>query len=272
MERKPFAKSNFLILGTAKDVASTIVSEVERLTELFSNSASVTWLIIESDSSDDTLVRLHELEKYPNFFWHSLGKLAIDHPRRTERLALCRNFYLSLIESSHEYSNIDYVVVSDLDGVNSGLTLSGIQSCWELDDNWDACFANQHAPYYDVWALRHDQLCAGDCWEDYRTLVSGGLKSQDAMFAAVWSRMVEIDPSEKAIEVDSAFGGFGIYKRDIVRFGRYVGVNQEGFEVCEHVAYHLGLRARGAKLFINPRLINGGWNEHSDRLKSYLGL
>ena len=77
--------------------------------------------------------------------------------------------------------------------------------------------------------------------------------------------MIEIPENSEWIEVDSAFGGLAIYKRDAI-FGQfYIGINSTGSETCEHVSFHKELRSLGKKIFINPALINGGLNEHSNK-------
>ena len=72
------------------------------------------------------------------------------------------------------------------------------------------------------------------------------------------------------LEVDSAFGGLGIYKigaildnqRDFVgskkkQIQTDTGLREMGWQLCEHVAFHAGLREQGGRLFILPYLING---------------
>ena len=42
------------------------------------------------------------------------------------------------------------------------------------------------------------------------------------------------------------------------------GEYDDGEEICEHVPFNQKLRKSGAKLFINPRLINANITEHSE--------
>jgi hypothetical protein len=58
------------------------------------------------------------------------------------------------------------------------------------------------------------------------------------------------------IEVDSAFGGLGIYKRDALLAGRYIGLDDAGNEACEHIYFHTNLRKAGYRIFINCALVN----------------
>ena len=71
-------------------------------------------------------------------------------------------------------------------------------------------------------------------------------------------KMINIKPSAKIIEVDSAFGGLGIYKKSAIpNDAEYIGVDKNGDEVCEHVSFHSSIRNNQGKIFINPRLIIG---------------
>ena len=70
--------------------------------------------------------------------------------------------------------------------------------------------------------------------------------------------MVNIKPSAELIEVDSAFGGLAIYRKsDIPQDASYVGVDENGDEVCEHVSFHFSIKKNKGKIFINPKLIIG---------------
>jgi hypothetical protein len=80
---------------------------------------------------------------------------------------------------------------------------------------------------------------------------------------AVLSKMIQIPPNSNWIRVDSAFGGFAIYRREALQVGKYIGVDCEGRPICEHVPLHNELTKEGFKIFINPRLINTKRTDHS---------
>jgi hypothetical protein len=191
-----------------------------------------------------------------------LGTLSGTIPHRTARIAHCRNVYLDELNANPLYSEIDYVVVADLDGANSLVTEEGFASCWRRSD-WDVCTANQRGPYYDIWALRHCLWCPNDWEHEYKFLMTHNVRSEAARWAACYSRMITIDPMEEWIEVDSAFGGLAIYRRQVLCGVRYVGLDESGGEVCEHVTLHNQLRLNGCRIFINPQLINTALTEHS---------
>jgi hypothetical protein len=221
------------------------------------------YLVIESDSNDatpDLLARLQS--ELPGFRSISLGALAARHPLRADRIAVCRNRYLDELSQNPLYANVDYVLVADLDGVNRHLKAQALESCWRTTTPWDVCTANQRDAYYDVWALRHPVWCPIDCWQQYREL-RPLFGHEQALTLAVHSRMVRLEPTAEWIEVDSAFGGLAIYRREALLTSRYRGLDEKGREICEHVPLHADLRARGVRIFINPALINAHRTDRS---------
>ena len=253
-----------LVVGLARNVAACLRTTVHRLARAITPQAqSVQWLVIESDSSDETVRELASLERdLPDFRFISLGTLSLTIPLRTARIALCRNQYLSAIRQDARYRHVAAVVVADLDGVCDLLTPAAFASCWVRDD-WDACMANQRGPYYDIWALRHPLWSPGDCFAQIDFLRGHGVESERARDAACYSRMITVAEDSPWIEVESAFGGLAIYRRDALLEGDYRGLDANGAEVCEHVSLHQAMRSTGARLYINPRLVNTDLTEHT---------
>ena len=256
----------FLVVGLAKNCSKSIKTDITKVQSALKAFKHVQWLVIESDSRDGTVKKLGELEReVENFRFISLGALRKDFPLRTARIAHCRNRYLDELNSNPIYADIDYVIVADLDGVNDQLTEQALLSCWARDD-WDVCTANQRGPYYDVWALRHETWSPNDCWSQYRFLTEHGLSVNKSLFAAIHSRMVKIDENLDWIEVDSSFGGLAIYRRKALEGAQYVGLDDEGEMVCEHVQLHAAIKTQGGRIFINPGLINTGYTSHTKKL------
>ena len=258
--------SKVLIVGTVRNAGEMMVSDIENLAKAFALFKDMHWLIIESDSTDDTLERLAQLQQsVPSFKFLSLGKLEPEIPLRTERIAYCRNRYLDELRLNPQYADVKYMVVADLDNTQVLTTQEGVMSCFERSD-WGGCTANQEGLYYDIWALRHPVWSPNDCWEQKFFFERANLSNEKAAYSAVFSRMIEISPIAQWIEVDSSFGGLGIYNTQFLGSARYVGrANNDlwGGQVCEHVAFHAGLKANGARLFINPKMLNAALNEHS---------
>ena len=260
-----------LITGCVRDAAATLRSDVQRFQQALCEVPEVRWFLVESDSEDDTPSVLAALaEEMEGFGFSGLGQLRGRWPDRTQRLAHCRNHYLSELRSPRHH-DVDVVVIAEFDGVCKTFSQEAWRSAWVRDD-WAVCTANQNGLYYDIWALRHPEWCPDDCWQRFRLLRAAGMVPTEALHQAVHSRMIRIPVDSDWIEVDSAFGGLAIYRRTALLAGLYQGIDTDGRRVCEHVTLHERIRADGGKIFINPRLINTGLTAHSaaafaDRLR-----
>lgn len=265
-EHKPIADSALVIVGCVRNGEKTLRRSVETLACASAGFARVQFLIVESDSTDQTLAELRRLRREMSTFqFTTLGALAREIPARTERIAACRNRYLDELRHDRQYADVDYVMVADLDGVNNDLRAEAVATCWASAWPWDVVTANQSDAYYDIWALRHPDWCPVDCHDQYARL-RDLFGHPRALAIAIHSRMARLDPRAEWIEVDSAFGGLAIYRREALLAGRYGGVC-EGHAVCEHVPLHAGLRAAGYRIFINPALINAHRTDHSARIR-----
>lgn len=249
-----------LICGVARNCEQSIANSVAALYDAAKQFGEVRFHIVESDSSDGTIRALGQLsELYPLTF-QSEGKLRRTMPLRTERIAYCRNQLVDLVRAS-EFGEIDFVLMADLDGLNESISAEGLSSCWEVQAPWGVLTANQPNGYYDIWALRHSDWMPGDCWENYRSL-EPKFGKKIAKEIAVSSRQIAIPTSARVIEVDSAFGGLGLYRTTAFLSGKYRGTNPDGSEICEHVPFHAQLRGAGHRIFINPAFVNSTPQEH----------
>jgi hypothetical protein len=257
------SQQRILVVGLARDCEKRVQKDILRLMGSLKLCQALSWLVIESDSRDNTVVSLRMLEgSVPGFRFISLGALKRTMPLRTQRIAYCRNVYLEELKSNPLYADVDYVVVADLDGVNDLVTTAGFASCWTRHE-WDVCTANQRGPYYDIWALRHRFWSPNDCLQQYWFLLAHRIRREAALWAAIYSKMIIIDETDDWIEVDSAFGGLAIYSRQVLCGVQYVGVDEAGREVCEHVSLNEQIRSHGYRIFINPSLVNTAGTEHS---------
>lgn len=245
--------SKILICGTARNVSEKIQSFVDVMEICFNDSKQLNFLICESFSDDNTVDVLSDIQlKRENFVFFTDLKISNDENRRTARIASARNQVLEKVRE--KYSDIDYVVMADLDGVNRDLTAKAVRSCWELS-NWDVLCANQPLRYYDIWALRSKGWVENDCWTEFEALkeIYSLRKSRSI---AVTSKMRSIRRTSDPIPVQSAFGGLAIYTREAFMAGSYRGLDSAGKEICEHVPFHNDLISKGYKLYINPKLVN----------------
>lgn len=257
----PPRQSHFLVVGLARNASKTLANDVARTAHVLGFAARISWLVIESDSSDDTVDVLETLcSETENFRYLSLGDLRRTLPQRTARIAHCRN--TALDEIAAHYGDVDYVILSDMDNLNTRLTEAGVLSCWSRED-WGAVTANQSGRYHDIWALRHEDWCPNDCWRQNAFFTRHGVGYAWARLASVYLKMIRIPQDAPWIEVQSAFGGFAIYTREAITSGRYTGLYPDGSEWCEHVPFHGELRAAGHKVFINPALINTDYSSHT---------
>lgn len=238
--------------------------QLRRATAVF---GKVHVLIIESDSTDNTLdILAQQARSWGALHFISAGRLAEHMPSRTERIAHCRNIYLHELRENPRYAAVSHAIVADLDRVCHDITAEALTTCWgpHMVSGWSACMANQGDWYYDLWALRHITWCPGDVWAEYRALLPL-IGRVEALNVTQMARMIHIDPSREWIEVDSAFGGLAIYRREALMTGRYVGTDDRGQEVCEHLSLHAAMRASGHRLFINPAMINANRTSHGSR-------
>ena len=118
MNELPPQGTEVVIAAIARNIEKSIVKDFNRISSAFSHFKQH-WIVIESDSTDNSVRELKKLQEiYSNFTFTTLGKLETKYPRRMERLAVARNQYLKILENS-QYSNVDYLVVADLNNLNN---------------------------------------------------------------------------------------------------------------------------------------------------------
>jgi len=260
-------KEDVLIIGCLRNGEKYIHSSLAKIKKAFSRFQNIHFLIIESDSIDETKKTLESIKlDIQTLDYISLGSLEKNIPLRTERMAYCRNIAHKIALEDVRYLTCSYIVVVDFDVVDM-LSESGVNSCWNESNSWSVVTANQSGPYYDIWALRHPIWQPNDCWEQYEFLKAFNQLGAD--FSAVYSKMIQIKEENPWIEVESAFGGLAIYKRQAFSVGSYVGINPNNahFHICEHVSFHEKIRKQGHKIFINPRLVNTSYTDHTMHMK-----
>lgn len=244
-----------VICGAARNIGQFLPYIKENIRKIGIQFSEYAIVIVESDSEDNTVEQLllwKREEQRLNLKF--LGNLRDSISMRTMRIAKARNECISIIEQ--KYSTWDYMIMIDLDNVSIG-EIRGISTCWEYPtDQWDVMTANQEKEYYDIWALRSKTIgCTFDCW---LTGILKGMSQQEMQDKLVTPFQKPI-PQSGIIEVDSAFGGLGIYKISKILGSRYVGYQEimgHIFEIAEHVRFHEQLKEKGCRIFINTRMIN----------------
>ena len=255
-------KKSILVTGLARDVAKFLPRELSRIEKEMNNIFEiVNFLIIESDSKDNTEKVLEDIKKERNNFnYKSLGVIESTLPNRIQRLAFCRNAYVKELRENKLYKDVDFVAIVDFDIKNNRLRLNELKKLI-VGHNWDAIFANQTGRYYDIYALRKKGWVENDCFADYRKF-SMSMSSQDAKELAIWSKMRKIGKNSPLIPVDSAFGGLGIYRKNLFMNFDYSLLNEQIHE-SEHVSLHKKITDSNGLLFIVPNMTNFSWSAHN---------
>ena len=167
--------------------------------------------------------------------------------RRINKMAQLRNHYMNYVEQQNW--DADYLMVVDLDV--SRLSLNGILSCFDKDDDWDAVSAfgyslapNMRKRYHDTYAL-----------------IEYGNENQPQTIEKIQSlarKYGKLRGTKDWIRVCSAFGGLAIYKFEAVKGLRYYVLpnDDERVEVrCEHYSIYKQMQEKGyLRVFINPQM------------------
>ncbi len=252
--RTRLRSKRIVFLGTARNCAAALPASIDKLRELGSLFGGHAIHVYENDSTDGTGALLDHFAR--DGLLHAMREqgVAAAMPLRTERLAYGRNKLLDhVMAGASGGPPWDYVCWADLDGlVGARFATDGFVSNFQHEEAWDAVFPLSWPLYYDLWALREPTICA----DDY--VHSGQHTLNAALFAGreIHAATQQLAPGRVAgwVPVQSAFGGFGLYKAAVVGHGRYSGL-ADGREVCEHVPYHAQLVAAGARLYLNPGCI-----------------
>jgi len=230
---------------------------LENLGRFAATYAAASFVFVVSDSKDDTRSILDRwVAEGRRGRVIDLGVLEDRLPRRTERIAFARNTVLDAIAGSSDAAH-DHLVVADLDDVlvrPVDTDAFARAAAWlDADPARAGVTANAMPRYYDVWALRHERWCPDDCWH----LIWGRPSDETfeaAKFREVFTRQIEIPLSLPPIAVRSAFGGLGIYRLPAALAARYHGVDVDGREISEHVAFNTAIGRAGGRLHIFPAL------------------
>lgn len=239
---------NICITGLIKNGADHIDDKLNLFRLIRSHCASLSVLIYENDSIDDTVHKIKSWQDTDIQFHiisETLNATHRGHPykdiERTTAMASYRNKCLDYIRKKIKS---DYIIVLDLDykqmSMDGLLNSFGWMSKKSQIDIMAGFSYQQHAngllTNYDSWAYR------GNWWRDYQS---------DKNFAYTFINWVPFIGSEP-FKVNSAFGGCCIYKNNIYLQGKYTG------EDCEHVTFHRSIYNKNTqqyKLYVNPSQI-----------------
>ncbi len=272
----PDPSHQIVFCGCARDCAAylpAVLANIQALAARFPGSAC---LFVENDSADDTAALLGAFcqQQGPANQLLALEGLAQQIPQRTVRLAMARNALIAGLRQWYADGRYTLMVMLDLDDVNTRpWDLDAIEAriAWmHQQQDVVAVFPNQLDHYYDLWALREPERCPGDAWEEvFDHAMRHGCSDQEAFDQTFRQRIFTLPVDAPPMEVDSAFGGLGIYRMQAV-LNNPAAYSGEAVKVwgsmdqpqvarwqrCEHVSFHLGLRQQGGRLLVLPDLIN----------------
>ncbi|KAI2503858.1 hypothetical protein MHU86_10583 [Fragilaria crotonensis] len=280
------------------------VRQLEQWSTQLSKNVTVFSLapVIDNDDDDDEPFkeRTVRLAQARNFLWQQVSLLS----RGSAKVS--SNNSSNNGKSSSTGSQIDYVLMMDMDDVN--WHLSNVHECLNLPPDWTVCCCNSYKVYYDLWALRtlngDDDLGISNnnlANKNWLAVTAGSKSSQGTAAAGGFGRYRHSKPfrhipaGHEPIPVKSCFGGAALYKytnQDLVMVANsnpYVGMTEDDdtrnnnsnnsnkssihkkgkkHPVCEHVSFHLQLYAWNQSLYIQPSFLNDG---PSDERMLYFG-
>lgn len=251
--------------GCARSCAPFLDGVLANVEALGSTYDAFELVIVENDSADDTRRRLRKFAgSRANVRLIEADGLERTHPKRTDRIAAARNIYMEAVREPH-YADCDDLVVLDFDDVNSRrIDPAAFERArswlWQEPDR-RGVFANSAFFYYDIWALRHPTWSPDDCWALVRA-AQPRIGTKEAVRRHVATRQIPIAPTRAPILVDSAFGGLAIYRREPALQGSYAGLDAEGEETCEHVAFNAATKGTNGMMAIYPALQNQSPTAH----------
>ena len=246
-----------VFVGTARDCARWLPDVLATLADLSRLYDRTAFIFAVSDATDSTATLLRDwMGKERAGTVLDLGELAGRLERRTERIAFARNACLEEVRGS-AFAEYDHMVVADMDDVLAApLDLGSYARAAEwlgAAPDRAAVFANASPRYYDIWALRHPTWCPHDCWHRIWGRPVGE-SFEAAKFREVFDRQIVLPAEMQPIEVRSAFGGLGLYRMPYALKAGYVGLDAQGREASEHVAFNEAIGRAGGRLHVFPEL------------------
>lgn len=221
-------KPKLFLCGLARNCAKSLLCNIPSLLELRKNW-DLCGVILENDSIDETPKILQALSKLcPSIQIHN-PKLE-DGLTRYERMAHLRNEALMIAEAEQP----DWICVADLDlfqfiGLDSYFPQKEAESIMGL-------MPKQYVPWHPGEAIKY----MGKDWVYYDLLAvefKEGTRPHwvgDMEYPDTKDEFKKADKSsiDKAMFVNSAFGGMAFYKADKIKSKRYTGTD------CEHIGFN----------------------------------
>lgn len=268
--------SKILFATTTRNPSRKFVKSIEKIYDIGMKFSQFKILIIESDSSEKYHAYLDNFFGNENIKIIKLGNLKsqIENGElRTARIAFARNKYLEYLNESEEYQTYDYLMIFDSDGISNLISFNQIVKAININEDWSAQFPNQLIYYYDIYALRSENWVEENYKITREKYLSAGFSPKQAVLKSLSNKIVHIKKNNGLIPVQSAFGGFGIYKISRIGNSKYLGV-KNGNSECEHISFNSEINKNyPGTLFINPKLISGtGFPDKTFRSKILMNI
>ena len=246
--------SKIAFVGCARNCLSKIDESIDTLLALSKSFLDFKIIIFENDSIDGTAERLEELANANIIELIQNKNLDAIFPLRTQRLSFARNQLLSK-SLALEY---DYYCVADLDGViGNNFNTESFYSNFKYFECWDAVFPINKGPYYDLWAFRHSSLWPWDYEREMNTTtpIFGDKNLLDFYVDRV--QKLNFASLKGWLNVDSAFGGMGLYKLEKFKYYSYFGLSENN-QICEHAVFNEKAKRFNPQIYINPEFVVNG--------------
>jgi len=273
--------------GCARNCSNFLPKVLENI-EFYSSFFSESYMVIvENGSTDKTKEILKDSKNKKNFFLFEddLNKL----PYRGQRLEKARNLIIETIKKNKNLFSCDLFIMLDLDDIGTYRIkekniLDSIKFLFSKEEI-GAVFANQLGTYYDMWTLRDQKYCKNDFWVEVLQFLMNNKNSKDKISKSnieevkkniIDKKTYSFEKNHPPIKVESAFGGFGIYKMKYVLQNnrKYEGTQivdliskdqkklKIKYQKCEHVNFNQGFIDQNLELYILPNLINRDYEKN----------
>ena len=273
--------------GCARNCSNFLPKVLENI-EFYSSFFSESYMVIvENGSTDKTKEILKNNKNNKNFFLFEddLNKL----PYRGQRLEKARNLIIETIKKNKNLFSCDLFIMLDLDDIGTYRIeekniLDSIKFLFSKEEI-GGVFANQLGTYYDMWTLRDKKYCKNDFWVEVLQFLINNKNSKDKISKTnieevkkniIDKKTYSFEKNHAPIKVESAFGGFGIYKMKYVLKNnrKYEGTQivdliskdqkrlKVKYQKCEHVNFNQGFIDQNLELYILPNLINRDYEKN----------
>ncbi len=203
--------------GPVKNCDSNLEKNLNFLINLKNDSRIelVDIFILEGDSIDNSKIILEKYKKKSEINLLIENNLEEKLSNRVERIAYCRNLLLKEIKNKD--ISYDFYIPLDLDvDLFSQITTNEFIEILTLilkNNEIDALFPFSVPFYYDLAALRADGWLEEDIWIKFNKLAKK-LKVGKIFLRIflIFNKQIKQTKNKKLIQVESAFGGIGLYK------------------------------------------------------------